>query len=83
MWVYLLATTFLVTANALAFFADEQIIADEYGLGWPLTGWFQVIGGSLLTIGSFVYLYWSTATHAHGCACITPWIFVKKKYGSN
>ena len=72
MWVYLLATTFLVTANALAFFADEGIIADEYGLGWPLTGCFQVIGGSLLTIGSFVYLYWSTATNANGCACITP-----------
>ena len=61
-----------VTANALAYFADQKVIDDAYGLGWAGTAACQVIGAGLLLLGSFFYLYWSTATAKNGCACITP-----------
>eukprot|EP01051_Picozoa_sp_SAG22_P008398 SAG22_NODE_637_length_8315_cov_16.174416_3_plen_155_part_00 len=72
MIVYLMATTFLVTANALAYFADQKVIADAYGLGWIGTALCQYAGASLLLLGSFIYLFYSTATPKNGCSCITP-----------
>jgi hypothetical protein len=64
--------TCTVTANALAYFADQGTIADEYGLGWAYTAACQIIGSSLLLVGSLIYLYYSTATNGNACACISP-----------
>ena len=64
--------TCAVTANALAYFADQGTIAAEYGLGWAYTAACQIIGSSLLLVGSLIYLYYSTATNANACACISP-----------
>jgi hypothetical protein len=54
MLVYLVATTFLVTANALAYFGDHGVIAAKYGLGWNGTAACQIIGASLLLLGSLI-----------------------------
>lgn len=72
MLIYLAATTFLVTANALAYFGDQKIIDEAYGLGWGVTAACQYAGASLLLLGSLFYLYFSTATAKSGLACITP-----------
>lgn len=74
MWVYLLATTFLVTCNALAYFGSPAngTIPEEYGFFWWFTALCQLTGSSLLLAGSFIYLYWSTATRGSRWACILP-----------
>lgn len=61
-----------MTANALAYFADQGTIADKYGLAWEYTVACQIIGSSLLLLGSLIYLYYSTATDRNSCACISP-----------
>ena len=61
-----------MTANALAYFADHGTIDDAYGLAWSYTAACQIIGASLLLVGSLIYLYYSTATEKRPCACISP-----------
>eukprot|EP01050_Picozoa_sp_SAG11_P026052 SAG11_NODE_6099_length_1388_cov_1.389449_1_plen_229_part_00 len=67
MLVYLAATTFLVTANALAYFGDHGVIAAKYGLGWNGTAACQIIGACLLLIGSLICECRRRRQHALHC----------------
>lgn len=51
MWVYTLATTFLVTADGLDYYEVESA-TDYIKFG-------QICGGTLLLVGSIMYCYWS------------------------
>ena len=50
MWIYTLATTFLVTADGLDYFKCDEPEYIKFG---------QIVGASLLGVGSLIYAYWS------------------------
>lgn len=50
MWVYTLATTFLVTADGLDYFDVDTPEYIKFG---------QICGATLLLLGSLIYAYWS------------------------
>jgi hypothetical protein len=72
MWVYLLATTFLVTSNALGFFCSDPDVEGavddcdvKYGLFWGFTAFCQVMMRLPGCLGS-LFLTWRCAFRSSG-----------------
>ena len=66
MWIYLLATTFLVPADALAY----QNLALGKTVNQDFVKFGQLFGSAMLILGSLVYTHWS-AYKGNYCACFT------------
>ena len=66
MWIYLLATTFLVPADALAY----QSLVLQKTVNQDFVKFGQLFGSAMLILGSLVYTHWSAYRGSY-CACFT------------